>query len=736
MIKLHFEKLSRYARSGEFVECSVPFAIGKLTDAAKVLISHGDRCFRPQTAVCARWEDGSIKWLHLSFLAELPANAAADYYLTTEDIPPNCQLPSIEADLASRTVDTGALHAVLAGKGSSCLFKELGCADFVFSGFELAGPFLVSGGNSYTVRLEEDWKLSGHGPFRVIAENQGRHYDEKGNSLFSFHVRLHFTAGHPWFQLEYRFIHKEEAAELPLEALFFLVREHDAGAKTALCISNYASDIVRGSGETEVYKLIDAEYLLYDANEQAPQTLYGTFLADWTNGEKGICATVYQAHQNFPKALRAGPFGLEVSLMPASHAPVHVLQGMSKTHSIFLHLHDPRVEFSELNIRSLQMQLPDRPVLEPAVYREAGVTEDIHMDALAPRVEAHLMSRADATGSAYGMLCWGDVPDLGYTRQGRGQGRLVWTNNEYDYPHACFLMYVRTGERRYLDMLAAAARHWMDVDICHYSADPLRQGAQIVHSANHVTERAVPSHEWVEGLLDYYHLTGEMRGLELALGIGENVLRLLETPMFQNKGEINARETGWALRSLTALYVETHDEKWLSKCEWIVGHFTEWREELGGWLAPYTDHTAIRVPFMISVAAGSLMRYYRVRPAGHIRGMILAAMDDLLENALLPSGLFYYKELPSLRRISLNPIVLEALAYAYELSGDARYVEAGIPLFEAILAKSDSSGGGKTIMEDALVCSGAGSKVFAQSHLPTAIFAKALEQSGKIDRIR
>ena len=735
MIRIRFEKLSRYERSGECVECSVPFAQGSLTDVDKVRIIHGTRRFRPQSAITASWPDGSVKWLYLIFPADLPGNAGADYFLSIDGGPADEALCSVKSDPRSLSVDTGGLHAVLAGKGSSCLFRELRSGAVVFTGSELAGPVMSSEGRSYTIRLEEEWTFSG-GPYRITAENKGKHYGEDGDSLFDFEVRLHFTAGHSWFQMEYRFIHRETAAAVPLESLVFLVREHDAAAETALCISNYSSDMQRGTGETELFRLIDAEYLLYDANEQFPQTLYGTFFADWKNSVKGICATLFQAHQNFPKALRAGPFGLEISLMPANHSPISILQGMSKTHSVFFHLHDPQAELGGLNIRSLQMQLPDRPVLDPSVYREAGVAENLYMDNLVPEVEAHLMSRADATGSAYGMLSWGDVPDMGYTRQGRGQGRLVWTNNEYDYPHAIFLMHLRTGERRYLDKLLAAARHWMDIDICHYSEDPLRQGAQIVHSANHVTEQAVPSHEWVEGLLDYYHMTGERRALELAIGIGDNVMRLLETPMFQNKGEINARETGWALRSLTALYVETHDEKWLSKCDWIVGHFREWREEFGGWLAPYTDHTAIRVPFMISVAVGSLMRYYRVRPAAHIRDMILAAMDDLLENALLPSGLFYYKELPSLRHSSLNPLILEALAYAYELSGDSRYVKAGIPTFRAILAKTDSAGGGKSIVEDAVLSGGTGSKLFAQAYLPTAIFAKALEVSGYLDHIR
>lgn len=103
----------------------------------------------------------------------------------------------------------------------------------------------------------------------------------------------------------------------------------------------------------------------------------------------------------------------------------------------------------------------------------------------------------------YGMLNWGDTWDSGYTMQGRGNGRVVWSNNEYDFPHSCALQYARTGVRRYLDYLLVTAKHWMDVDICHYSKNPLRIGGQWEHTAGHCANGVmVCSHEWVEGLLD------------------------------------------------------------------------------------------------------------------------------------------------------------------------------------------------------------------------------------------
>jgi hypothetical protein len=734
MIRLHFEKISRFQRKGEFVETALPFAKGGLSDAGRILVHDGELNIRPQATVTAKWPDGSIKWVHISFLADLPANAGKDYFLSTDGGEANAVHPAVGVDPSGRIVSAGVLEAVLAPKGSDRLFDRL-TGPASFKGEEIEGPILTSGGRDYTVRLERDWQFCETGPYRVIAENSGRHYDPSGESLFSFVVRLHFTAGHPWFGIEYRFSHQEAQGELPLESLVLRLKEQDPDAHVILGISNYQTSFSKAKAGEGIEKLIDANHLLYEANEQIPETLYGTFFADWRIKGKGLCATIFQAQQNFPKALKADSEGLKISLMPRGGEPLGILRGMEKTHYVYFHLHNGAEEISELNIRSLQFQLPDRPILETGVFKNAGILENVFMDTLVSVVESNLLSRADSTGKAYGMLCWGDAVDSGYTEQGRGKGKVVWTNNEYDYPHANMLMFARTGERRFLDKLLVAARHWMDVDICHSSDDPLRQGAQIIHSARHVTSTVAPSHEWVEGLLDYYHLTAERRAFDCALGIGENILRVLETPQFQQKGEINARETGWALRSLVALYVETGDPKWLEKCDWIVGHFVEWKKEFGLWLSPYTSHSAIRVPFMISVAVNSLMRYYRVRPQEIIKEMIVVAMDDLLENARLPDGQFYYKELPSLRHVSVNTIGLEALSYAYELTGDKKYLEGGLPVFRTVIGGSGGGRSKKQIIEDAVVVVGNGTKSFAQSYIPIAVFTRALETAGMLDRI-
>ena len=225
-------------------------------------------------------------------------------------------------------------------------------------------------------------------------------------------------------------------------------------------------------------------------------------------------------------------------------------------------------------------------------------------------------------------------------------------------------------------------------------------------------------------------LTGEKRALRLAVGVGENLLRQMDKPVFASGGEFSARETGWALRAFTALYLQTRDGKWLGKCEWIAEHFYSWNEKYGAWLSPYTDHTLVRIPFMIAVGVSSLMCLYRAQPSDRLKNLIINTVDDMIENCMI-NGLFYYKELPSLRYTMSVPCMLEALSAAYALSGDKKYIEAGLPTLNEILKSGGGRSFDKRIEGDAVICAGASPKAFAQTHLPVALFLKCMETSAE-----
>ena len=764
MITLTFEKIYLKERKMEPCSVAIPVKKGTLKSTKGIVVAKDGLETVSQTKATSYWEDGSIRWIFVRFLANLPGNKGTSYELylnreefledrktrnlehltktkdnlnTNNDVLEDIPALTVRKESENYTIQTGGFEFTTNGKGG--FFKEVIFGDTKYHESQFKAPLLKIDKKGLCEFNLHQFRIVEEGPVCVILEGVGEHTIEEQS--YKVTIQLTAYAGKPWIEVAYRLFNTSNQA-LPIEYLNYeILAKNQIDAKneknvevtrTCVATSNYrTSYLVSEEGET-VSKKVDAEDLLYEANEHIAEVFYGTMFADYNTVEGGVCATIYQAQQNYPKAVEASKQGIKISLVPENATKIIMQSGMAREQKLLLHFHSADEDLKELNNRSLIYQMPDRPQLDSKVYSDSKTFHDVFVDKKIQKVELSLIAKADSHSRCYGMLNWGDSPDPGYTTQGRGGGLPVWTNNEYDFPHACALMYVRTGTRRFLDYLLVAGRHWMDVDVCHYSDNPLYFGGQWEHTNNHVlNSEVVCSHQWVEGLIDYYHFTGDEESYKTAIGIGENILRLLETPMFQQKGEINARETGWAMRSLVALYKETHEERWLVKCDWIVGHFEDWEKEYGYWLSPYTDNTAIRVVFMISIAVGSLMRYHRIRPSENIKSMILRAVDDLIENCYMDNGLFYYKELPSLKRLGNNTIILEALTICYELTGDEKYLTYGLMTFElATRDQNASMGGSKKIIEDSVIGPGPGTKNFAQSFLPLVTYYKAATDTG------
>lgn len=793
MTEIFFDKLYRYDRKAEPCSIGIPVKEGELTDLDSVAVYQDGRALPLQKKVTSRHGDGSVRFLFLRFLADLPANRGAvlqcDLHGGSQDetIPPQKTVRVQESGEGIRVETDGLSFQTLHNSG--CIFEQLTALGRTYRKSQFVGPLLKDGGGrDYAVQIGR-WQVVEQGPVCAILKAKGSNVcrsAQENAPAIDFELKLTAWAGKPWVEVSYRIINTSDDPLHVASLVFHLLRTpesrpvyelspmqidegldstgcgdvlkdqsdengpiwHTRGIgdlakiqrkaaaeqiRTCVGSSNYRTDFYIGRDGTAVNKVVDAEYLAREANEHYAEVFYGTFFADCTDSEGGVCATVYQAQQNYPKAVQADAGGVAVMLVPEGVGKVVMQPGMSREQKFLLHFHTAEESLAEIDNRSLIYQMPDRPYLSPETHRKSGVWMDVFADRHDIEVEKSLISKADGHCRAYGMLNFGDSYDPGYTDQGRGGGDLVWCNNEYDYPHACALLYVRTGIRRFLDYNIASCSHWMDVDVCHYSKNPLYVGGQWEHTGGHCKNGVmVCSHEWVEGLLDYYHLTGDERGLETALGIGENVLRLLGTPMYAQVGEANARETGWALRTLTALYVETREKKWIARCGKILEDFKVWEEQYGNWLAPYTDNTVIRVGFMISVAIGSVMRYYREFPDEGLKDMMLRAVDDLIENAYMEDyGCFYYKELPSLNRLGTNTLLLEALVIAYELSGDVKYLEPGLDTFwTAVKSPAAGAVGRKTIVGDAVVVGNGSSKNFAQCFIPMATYYRAASENG------
>lgn len=778
-LDIYIDKLYRYARNSEPCYIGIPLKEGELANLDGVEVLQGSVPLPLQKKITSRHKDGSVRFMFLRFLVDLPANQGVTLQCVLNAEKKSDAKPmAVDVDGQKIVVGTNALSFCVE-HNSGHIFswlthggKRYGKEQFVLQ--------LKDGGSRYGVSVGE-WQVVETGAVCTVLKAKGRHRkaDCSGKDL-CFEVKLTAYAGKPWVEISYRIINtlpkplhlaslcfdikhsnqlKHEEQEMQETEKNARVRDNEprtvytaqgiselkniealapvSGIRTCVAASNYKTNFAIGKNGASVRKEIDAQSLVNEANEHFAEVFYGTFFTDYTDETGGVCATVFQAQQNYPKAVSADCEGISVMLVPEGVGSVVMEPGMSREQKFLLHFHNADEPLAELDNRSLIYQMPDRPYVKPEVHRASAVYPDIFTDTFDVEVEQALIAKADGHARAYGMLNFGDTPDMNYTTQGRGGGELVWVNNEYDFPHACALLYARSGIRRFLDYNIAAVSHWMDVDICHFSTNPLFLGGQWEHTNGHCKGNVISqdklmvcSHQWVEGLLDYYHFTGDERGLETALGIGNTVLRLLNAPMFAKAGEVSARETGWALRVLTALYIETRDERWLFKSGRIIEDFKTWEAQYGNWLAPYTDNTVIRVGFMVSVAVGSIMRYYREFPDESLKRLMLKAVDDLIENCYMErTGLFSYKELPSLSKLGNNTLLLEALAIAYELTKDASYLRYGEQTFQkAIRDTAGGSLGKKTVYGDAVVAGSGSAKNFGQSFIPLATYYKALTE--------
>ncbi len=117
--------------------------------------------------------------------------------------------------------------------------------------------------------------------------------------------------------------------------------------------------------------------------------------------------------------------------------------------------------------------------------------------------------------------------------------------------------------------------------------------------------------------------------------------------------------------------------------------------------------------------------------------MIVDAMDDMVRNCSTGDGCFYYKELPSLRRRGVVANLLEALAYAWEISGERRFLEAGMTTFEMVISAPRWSGnitGRKHVSGDAVIWeTGASPKAFGRNFPSLMAFYRAARSEGVLE---
>jgi hypothetical protein len=159
----------------------------------------------------------------------------------------------------------------------------------------------------------------------------------------------------------------------------------------------------------------------------------------------------------------------------------------------------------------------------------------------------------------YGMLNWGDWNFRGYHDTTKGCD--AWGNQEYDLTQVLGLLFASSGRADVRPFLAAAARHYAEVDRIHHQPKyPEWVGMNHPKNPQHFSFELGGvdlGHTWVEGLFTYHLLTGEPRAREAAVGISDYLVRRLRRGI---RG--NPRQFGWPALALAAAYETTGESRY------------------------------------------------------------------------------------------------------------------------------------------------------------------------------
>ena len=329
----------------------------------------------------------------------------------------------------------------------------------------------------------------------------------------------------------------------------------------------------------------------------------------------------------------------------------------------------------------------------------------------------------------YGWMHFGDWYGERYCNYG---------NSEYDMAWALGLQWARTGRRDLYDRGLEMARHYGTVDTRHGAFTASDRCVVWTHSFNHygtalpVEELRVPEddegmkrylasfgrmitgamdpqgHVYDQGAWLYAALTGDPFHRYVAEHIADTQARAL-TPSFNFSIE---RSGGWPIINAVTSYNFSGNPYYLNAARLMVERCFEREDPVkGGWphYPPTNETGGERVlggkAFAVGILSHGLMRYLEQEPEDRqdVRDMLVRAADWLMNESWNPGkGFRYITNAPNHadgghRGISCA-LNAEIIGFAYEETGEAKYLEFWKEMMEGVLDDT-SHGMGKAFTQ-------------------------------------
>ena len=538
------------ARRNEPVSVSVPFAAGQCGASALWTLSDPTGMPVPcQTRVLAVWPDGSVKWLHCTFLASADANETVAYGLSAsiqEQYPRNraddapAKIGVIHGPLdpadgitTSITVDTGPIRYVFYAPYPGSFLASFEKGQF-FGGMTMS---LFDANDSEHQAVFESVTVEESGPLRVRLRQRGSFasncklqftavadfYAGSSRARFSLTIENWSRARHHggfWdlgdpgsFLFRGLEIRLNKSADRSFDSIHWSVAPaapgRDAFAdQVEIYQDSSGSENWRSRNHVNYRGIIPQQFqgfrIRHHAEESHGLRASPTLFVQSTAGGAGVAPVDFW--QKCPAALTGDKSGISWQPFPRQFSHLHELQpGEQCTHVAWLDFAPPGDDAPCQRLDWAHVPLEVR--CAPQVYAESGAVPYLPDEDTKPRPELTTMLHEALEGprnfflkrevvDEYGWRnygdTWADHEEAYYP--GPHKPIISHYNNQFDILHGFLVEYLRSGDRRWWELADPLARHVMDVDIYHTDRDKAAYNGGLFWPTNHYYDAGTSTH--------------------------------------------------------------------------------------------------------------------------------------------------------------------------------------------------------------------------------------------------
>jgi len=563
------------ARRAWPISVGVPFPKGAVKkDSAIVLTDPKGRTIQAQTQAMAAWDDGSLRWLLVDFLADVPADQYVFYQLTAW-----AEEPEVARKSPPRLISDKGDHFVV-DNGPTRIEVPKKAAPRLFGYFAPGDLWWIDGsGVKYSFALKGEgagMAIEKNGPIHAVLKANGWYFNEQGRALCMGELRWEFWRGQSFTRLHHTVTYCGQPYHDQLGS-YGITFSLPGGPYRRVAVDGDRRTCAQGKTIALHQKASDYFDVTVDGKQGNPgrrctgavqfsgrgnTTVFHRDL--WRMNPKKIAADAAAgtvAFSYWPKEAGVMSFlPREEGWIPSSSSIQACGAGASRTHEFIIETNARRpVQAYERTFNEPVIALtPPRWLrrtwtmlhLSPYDFAAHPKLEEFFHDLIAA------YQRHRDTYDWYGEWVYGGIPNSFRADWYRwiGFGRYAWILNEQNIVNAPWLLYFRSGDRLFYKFAESNTRHLMEVGTIRWNAIwPRQVGMSRRHHECIWLSAGDFGHSMLDPFVNYYHATGYRPAWDAALLMGRAMARIHEGAW---------RYVSNPLVGCTRLYLETADPFW------------------------------------------------------------------------------------------------------------------------------------------------------------------------------